>query len=132
MTVKVTSTAALYDLIASGDLGRLDQSVLNHLRPVTGVTVPRTRRELASTLGIEASTISGAVNRLIKGGAVLVDGEARCLITGRNVEAIRLRDYGDDYVKKPATFGCDGCVGKGNGPVCSSLPSCAGVIFVQK
>lgn len=49
-----------------------------------------TRRELAYCMDEQASTIAGAVNRLIKSGMIVVLGKTECEITGRTVEALYL------------------------------------------
>lgn len=49
-----------------------------------------TRRELAKKLGMEASTLSGRVNELIKAGKVeVVESKITCSVTGRRVEGVR-------------------------------------------
>lgn len=51
-----------------------------------------TRREIAYFMREEASTISGAINRLIKSGAVFVlPQKVECEITGRKVECLDTR-----------------------------------------
>lgn len=49
-----------------------------------------TRREIARFMDEQASTIAGAVNRLIKSGMVVVLGKTECDVTGRKVEALYL------------------------------------------
>lgn len=49
-----------------------------------------TRREIAYFMDEQASTIAGAVNRLIKSGMIVVLGTTTCEITGRTVEALYL------------------------------------------
>lgn len=52
-----------------------------------------TRREVARYMNEQASTISGAVNRLIKAGVVVVDFEpTKCWVTGRMVEHISCKE----------------------------------------
>ena len=66
----------------------LDERVYNTLH---GNKELCTRRELASHMGEEASTIAGAVNRLAKRGLIITDArKIKCQVTGRNVECLLL------------------------------------------
>ena len=55
-----------------------------------------TRREIAAFMNEQASTISGAVNRLAKQGLIVVaTGRIKCQITGRMVECLLLPSEGE-------------------------------------
>lgn len=79
--VKPTSRAAYEQL----DKPTLDDRVYDVLRRNKHLM---SRRELAEHMGEQASTISGAVNRLIRARVVAVNGTVVCSITGRTVECI--------------------------------------------
>lgn len=49
-----------------------------------------TRREIARYMGEEASTIAGAVNRLVKAGMIKIEGRVTCNVTGHRVECLEL------------------------------------------
>jgi hypothetical protein len=129
MTVTQTSLQSYDQLQRSGKLSVLEDRVTAAMQEVEdwGETYePRTRREIADRLGIQASTISGVVNRLIKTGAIEEIGTTICNITGRRVSRIALvrdpeigekddgnifRVEGTAYVSVPATahLSCAGC-----------------------
>ena len=74
----------------------VDAKVLRKLHTMTcGGAAVATRRELARALFMEASTISGCVNRLLADGlAVVVPGSFTCRVTGRKVEGLEITQKG--------------------------------------
>ena len=89
MTVRATSLAAFYELLASGELTRLERRILQAVHDLP--TLRCTRRQIAQYLDDQASTVSGAVNRLIKRGIIPAPAyDIPCPVTGRLSEAIVL------------------------------------------
>lgn len=81
VVVKDTSREACAKL----DTPTLDERVYRTFHDNRGLS---TRREIASFMEEQASTISGSVNRLIKAGLLVVRGTCECNVTGRNVECL--------------------------------------------
>lgn len=90
MTVAETSKAAHSNLKE----GTLDNRVYNAIATATvegkhgDIYNVSTRREVAEVLDIQASTVAGAVNRLIKAGWVEECGHINCCVTNKRVKHI--------------------------------------------
>ena len=124
MTVRDTSIAAYIELRCTG----IDGQVYTALRQHPGV---RTRREVASLLRMQASTVSGAVNRLMKRGLVVENGTRECQVTGKRVNRIeptevrtvRNRTFILVPVENPNHTRCRSCAGDMS-TLCYELGSC--------
>lgn len=75
----------------------LDFLVLLHLNSMMGVT----RRELAEDLGMQASTMSGCINRLIARGYVTQHKQRDvCQVTGNRVNVVSISNAGIAKIKE--------------------------------
>lgn len=81
-----TSSLAAYDAIA----GVITQEKEREIAEVMKCGRRFTRREVAHITKMETSSVSARVNHMIFIGVVEVDGQMRCPITRKMVEAIRL------------------------------------------
>lgn len=86
---QLSSIESYYDLL-NGDGWRrtLDGRVLK----TVCILAPCTRREVAYAMDVQASTISGAVNRLLKQGTLITEqsnpGDRPCEVTGRHTNLL--------------------------------------------
>lgn len=86
MNASHTSIESYYDHLKSGRAENQYRRILNAFR----MRQEFTRRELASAIGIDLSSICGRVNELI-GTKQLKEGPPRkCSITGRNAKPLSL------------------------------------------
>lgn len=96
MTIADTSIARFNQLCLSKGITKLDERVLAAFKygvvPGHPATAIRTRREAAAFLHDEASTVAGAVNRLLRRGKLRVTGKIMCFITHNKVESITVCD----------------------------------------
>jgi DNA-binding MarR family transcriptional regulator len=90
--VKDTSIDAYDDLRHTIKLGKMQQDVLNVMKPNTIYT----RRELSRITKLETSTIAGRVNELIEAGYIDVVNKIKCPITNKTVEALTLTENRND------------------------------------
>ena len=96
MSIKHTSLIALRKAEKDGTLKKLRDRVIlafcnaqpDLFTPLGHNRVCRTRREAAKVLKAEASSVSGAVNRLIEEGALITMGKTRCSVTNNEVEYV--------------------------------------------
>lgn len=73
----------------------LDFRVLRAFRAGETSGWVQTRREVAAAMGIEASTMSGAVHRLVsKGYLDKCDRPVTCQVTGKSVQALHVTGAG--------------------------------------
>jgi len=84
-----TSTLAYHELEASGQLGAMQQKVLNvfYERPDRDVW---SNREIAAHLGLDACNVTGRTYELRGMGILEYAGKKRCSITERWVRCQRL------------------------------------------
>lgn len=78
--VRDTSLEAYY----TADLSQQAKSVFNYLHAHQGMT----RREIASGLGIDVSSVAGRINELVKAGSVAENIQRKCSVTGRTAWAL--------------------------------------------
>ena len=90
--VKGTSKA-VYGSLKAGKLGEKQNAVVQSM----SLGGRYTRREIASVLHEEASSIAGRVNELIDSGYIRVFGTKACSITGKRVECLCLTTMGYNY-----------------------------------
>lgn len=87
-----TSLDSYYDLVKTGKAQTIKCKVLkcildHHKNPYhDGIT----RRSIGAKLGMELGTVAGAVNALVKAGAVTEDGTVQDPRTSKQVKLIKL------------------------------------------
>ena len=86
-TVRSTSAQAHKDIIASGVMGKQENIVFEY---VERINYSPTRREIATALGMETSTVSARVNALILSGKLEEDERRTCSISKRCVNTLRV------------------------------------------
>jgi hypothetical protein len=92
MNIANTSIEAYNEHKATGKVGAQANTILEKMRP----NVNYSRKELSKIIGIELSSICGRVNELLALGLLVEDAQRKCLITGRKINPVRIRNDDDN------------------------------------
>jgi hypothetical protein len=92
MNIANTSIEAYNEHKAAGKVGAQANMILEKMRP----NVNYSRKELSKIIGIELSSICGRVNELLALGLLVEDAQRKCLITGKKINPVRIRNSDDN------------------------------------
>lgn len=83
--VAATSIDCYHNTVRGEYQSRYYRMIVGYMREQL---TPKTRREIGKALGLETNQYSGRCNELIAAGVLVVIGERKCSLSGKNVEAL--------------------------------------------
>ena len=81
MVMRMASLKAFNEIAVNGVLGLQEQLILNYIKENPKVT----RKQIARSLNLDVSSVSGRVNGLMNKNLVIDDKKGKCPISGKVV-----------------------------------------------